>query len=197
MSIMSTERNDGRKTLAQALYPTVGMQPDGKKIEPATVGISPKLAYSIGRGDYTPWDAAPAELEQVNWNEPPAATLTDYANVFDYPIHRPDEAEGAKKALLAMGLGVTAARAAVAFYKKAQKSRPPFTSDDARKAMEEQWGDKTDEKLAEVKAFIKDAANSYPGLRNWLSVETNLGNTPDFIKLAHRAAQRRKERGHG
>lgn len=185
------------KTIAQALYPSVGAQPQGRKIEPATVAISPKLAHEIGTSAYSPWDVAPPELDQVFWGEPPASSTADYANVFDYPIHRPEEAEGGKKALLAMGLGVTAARAAVAFYKKALKNRPPFTSDDARKAMEEHWGNKTDANLADVKAYIKDAVKRYPGLRNWLSVETNLGNTPDFIKLVHRAAQRRKERGHG
>jgi hypothetical protein len=117
--------------------------------------------------------------------------------VFDYPINRPEEAEGGKKALLAMGLGVTAARAAVAFYKKAMKNRPPFTSDDALKAMKEHWGKDTDANLAEVKSYIKDAAQRYPGLKSWLSDETNLGNTPDFIKLVHRAAKRRKDRQHG
>lgn len=192
---MSTQQPAGR-TLAEALYPTVGAQPSGKKIEPATVGISPKLASEIGKGAWTPWDTAPPELDQINWSEPPAASTTDYASVFDYEIHRPEEAEGGKKALLAMGLGVTAARAAVAFYKKALKNRPPFTSEDARKAMEEHWGDKADANLAEVKAYIKEAVKRYPGLRSWLSVETNLGNTPDFINLVHRAVQRRKERSH-
>ncbi|SDQ29323.1 hypothetical protein [Paraburkholderia tuberum] len=188
------------KTLAQALYPTVGMQPDGKKIEPATVGISPKLANSIGNGEWTPWDAAPPELDQVFWNETPAASTADYNAAFDlkgYSFERPHEIDHAKKALHAMQLGTTAARAAVALYKRSIKNgRVPFTSDEAKARMLEAWGDKTDERIAEVKAYIKDAKKSYPNISAWLG-ESGLGNDPDFIKFVHRAAQRKKDRGHG
>ncbi|MCA8429353.1 hypothetical protein [Burkholderia seminalis] len=197
---MTTPEN--RPTIAEAMYPTVGAQPTGKKIEPATVGISPQLASQMGKGAYTAYDKAPPELEEVFWNEPAAASIADYANAFNfaggYTFERPHELEQGKKAMLALGLGVTQARAVAALYKRSMKSgRVPFTSEEARKAMEDAWGDRTDTNLAEVKALVKTAENHYSGIRSWLGAETGLGNDPDMIKLLHRVVQRRKDRGHG
>lgn len=196
---MTTQRNDG-PTVAEALYPTVGAQPQGRKIEPATVGISPKLASEMGKGAYTAYDKAPPELQLVNWYEPPAATVQDYATALHlgkYHFERPEEFAQAQKAMLALGLGTTAARAALAFVKRtAIHGRPPFTSEEARKAMEEQWGEKVDEKLAEVKALVTSAKKHYPGFGKWLT-EQGLGSDPQFIGFMHRIAQRRQERGHG
>lgn len=193
---------DNRPTIAEMLYHPPGAQPEGKKIEPLTVGVPAALANEMGKGAYTAWDKAPAELEEVFWNEPPASSIADYANAFNfaggYTFERPHEIEQGKKAMLALGLGVTQARAAAALYKRAIKNgRPPHTVESARKAMEEQWGDKTDDRIAEIKALVKAAEKHYPGIRNWLGAETGLGNDPDFIRFMHRVVQRRKDRGHG
>lgn len=196
-----TTQPDERPTLAEALYPTVGKQPQGRKIEPATVGISPKLAGEMGKGAWTPWDKAPPELDDVYWNEPPASSVADYGvalHLGNYSVERPEEFEQVKKAMLALQLGTTAARAALAFVKRTAKhGRPPHTVESARKAMEEQWGDKTDENVADVKALVQKAKKQWPGIGTWLSDETGLGNDPQFISFMHRIVQRRKERSHG
>lgn len=201
MSTNSQNRKGTGETIAQALYPTVGRQPDGKKIEPATVAIPARLVSAIGKGAYSPYDKPPPELDNVYWNEPPASSVTDYAyatSIHGYHFERPGEFEQAKKAMLALEFGTTAARAAMAFVKRTAKhGRPPFTSDDARKAMEEQWGDKTEERLADVKALVDAAKKQYPNIGKWLSEESGLGNDPQFIAFLYRAAQRRKERGLG
>lgn len=196
---MTTE--DNRPTIAEALYPTVGAQPTGKKIEPATVGISPRLASEMGKGAYTAYDKAPPELEMVYWYEPPASSVQDYATALHlgkYHFERPEEFQQAQRAMLALGLGTTAARAALAFVRRTAKhGRPPFTNEDARKAMEEQWGEKVDEKLAEVKALVQNAKKQWPGVGQWLSADSGLGNDPQFIAFLYRVVERRKERGHG
>lgn len=195
---MTTQRNYG-PTIVEALYPSVGMQPDGKKIEPGVAAIPAATANAMGRGEYTPWDKLPPEVELVNWNEPPASSVTDYATALhlgNYQFERPAEFEQAQKAMHALGLGTTAARAALSFVKRTAKhGRPPFTGDDARKAMEEQWGEKTDEKLAEVKALVNSAKKHYPGFGKWLT-EQGLGSDPQFIGFMHRIVQRRKDRSH-
>jgi hypothetical protein len=187
---------DNRPTIAEALYPSVREQRDGKKYEPVIAAIPAATAYRMGKGDYTPWDKVPPDIEFVCWMEPPASSLTDYAaalHLGDYHVERPEEFEQAKKAMLALGFGTTQARAALAFVKRTAKhGRPPFTSEDARKAMLEQWGDKTDEKLAEVKAFVAKAKKRWPGVGEWLSVETGLGNDSQFITFLHRVVESRR-----
>jgi hypothetical protein len=189
-------------TMAGAMYPSVGRQQQGKKWEPTGVAFSPKLAAQMGKGQGPgPYDKAPPELELVNWNEPPASSLTDYAaalHLGDYRVERPAEFEEAQKAMLALGFGITAARAALAFAKRVAKyGYPPHDSASARAALEEDWGEKTDGNLAEVKALVSAGKQHYPGLGTWLTSESGLGNDPQFIAFLHKAAQRRKERGHG
>ncbi len=157
--------------------------------KPAPAGDRPAVARLFTSA------SLPAALAAVRWNEPPAASLTDYASVMTLPADHDAagaiEFEQAKRAMLALGMGVTQAAAAWSMSLKAARGgHYRGTDEQASVELFELWGDQAPAKVELARALYQRAAKSWPGLKDWLEA-SRLGSDPQFIRFLVQLAETR------
>lgn len=141
------------------------------------------------------YEDTPKEYKDVIWEEPKAASTTDYASVLHVPsgvyVDNPEEFALAQDAMLKAGVGVTQAGAAFKMAMDAVRNPHLTTDTEALQSLTLAWGDNADARLADAKAMVAEVSKTWPGFKGFLK-QSGLGNHPPFIRMMAEKWARRK-----
>jgi hypothetical protein len=130
-----------------------------------------------------------AAFRDVREVEPPATSVTDFAT-FARPVEGVEPIPEGLRAMVKLGLGITQAHAIWDASVDAVRNPVTTNAEGAAQALQAEYGEKYEAKLAAAKDVITQVEKTFPGVRQWLA-STGLGNDPAFIRQVIDFAARR------